>query len=74
MEPADKTEKAFRFGCGFVLGLVFFGVSSVWFVIEERGMYVAAILIAAIVFGLAALRFGDAFWRAFGRWFSWFGY
>ena len=72
MEPADKTEKAFRFGCGFVLGLVFFGFSSVWFVIEERGTYVVAILVAAIVFGLAALQFGDAFWKALGRWFSWF--
>ncbi len=73
MEPADKTRKAFRFGCGFVLGLVFFGLSSFAFLIEEGNAYIAAIFVAAIACGLAALWFGDAFWRAFGRWFSWFG-
>ena len=73
MTPIDKSEKAIRFGCGFVFGLILFGMSSVWFIIEERGTYVAAILIGATVFGLAALRFGEAFWRAFSRWFSWFG-
>ena len=72
MPPADKTEKVLRFGCGFIFGLVFFGISSIWFVVESS-TYAIAIIIAATVFGLAALRFGDAFWRAFGRWFSWFG-
>ena len=73
MQPADKTAKTLRFGCGFVFGLVFFGISSIWFVVEERNYYVAAILVAASVFGLAALWFGEAFWRAVGQWFSWFG-
>lgn len=73
MKPSDKTEKALRFGYGFVFGLIFFGISSIWFVIEERDAYVVAILIAASVFGLAALWFGDAFWRGISRWFSWFG-
>ena len=72
VEPADKIEKGFRFGCGFVFGLLFFGFSSIWFVYEDVGVYVVAVLIAAIVFGLAALRFGDGFWRWFARWFSWF--
>ena len=72
MPPADKTEKVLRFGCGLIFGLVFFGISSIWFVVESS-TYAIAIIIAATVFGLAALRFGDAFWRAFGRWFSWFG-
>ncbi len=72
MQPSDKTGKALRFGCGFVFGLAFFGISSIWFVIEEPGNYVAAILVGASVFGLAALRFGEAFWRVIGRWFSWF--
>lgn len=72
MRPAGKTEKAIRFGCGFILGLLFFGVSSIWFVIEDRDTYVVAILVAAIVFGLTAMQFGSAFWKALGRWFSWF--
>ena len=73
MYPTDKTEMGLRFGCGFVLGFFFFGFSSVWFVYEDRGIYVATVLLAAFVFGLVALRFGDAFWRWFVRWFSWLG-
>ena len=73
MEPIDRTEKGIRFGCGFVFGLLLFGVSSIWFVYEDPGLHVSAVLIASIAFGLAALRFGDAFWRWFARWFSWLG-
>jgi hypothetical protein len=72
MEPIDKTEKGIRFGCGFVLGLFVFGLSSMWFAYEDRGFYLVTVLVAALAFGLAALRFGDAFWRWFARWFSWF--
>jgi hypothetical protein len=72
MYPTDKTEMGIRFGCGFVLGLFLFGLSSIWFVYEDRGIYVATVFFASFAFGLAALRFGDAFWRWFARWFSWF--
>ena len=72
MRPTDKIEMGFRFGCGFVFGLLLFGLSSIWFVYEDRGVYVASVIAAAFVFGLAAMRFGDGFWRWFARWFSWF--
>ena len=70
MNPADNTEKAIRFGCGFVFGLALFSLSSIWFVYEDRGFYLGTVLVAAVLFGLAALRYGDAFWRWFARWFS----
>ena len=72
MKLADKTEKSIRFGCGFVFGFLCFSFSSVWFAYEDGGVYLAVVLVAAVLFGLAALRFGDAFWRWFGQWFSWF--
>ncbi len=72
MHRADKTELGMRFGCGFVFGLAFFGLFSMWFAYEDRGFTVVVILVAAFAFGLAALRFGDAFWRWFARWLSWF--
>ena len=73
MEPTKKTEQGIRFGCGFVFGLLFFGFGSIWLVYEDRGIHIAIALTAAVVFGLAALRYGDSFWRLFARWFSWFG-
>ena len=73
MKPIDKTELGFSFGCGFVFGFLLFGMSSLWFVYEDRGLHVATVLVAAVVFGLAALRFGDAFWRWLARWLSWLG-
>lgn len=71
MNSDDKTEMGIRFGCGFVLGHLIFGLSSIWFVYEDRGIYIAIVFFAAFAFGLAALRFGDAFWRWFARWFWW---
>ncbi len=72
MKPVDKTELGIRFGCGFVFGLLLFGTSSLWWAYGYRGFYGATVFIAAIASGLAALKFGDAFWRWFARWFSWF--
>ena len=72
MNSTDKTEMGIRFGCGFIFGLVIFGLSSIWFVYEDRSIDVAIVLVAAFGFGLAALRFGDAFWRWFARWFNWY--
>lgn len=73
MNPTDKTEKSLRFGCGFVFGLFLFGLSSVWFIYEDHEIYLATVLVSAIVFGLGALRFGDAFWRWLASWLTWFG-
>ena len=50
MNPADNTEKAIRFGCGFVFGLALFSLSSIWFVYEDRGFYLGTVLVAAVLF------------------------
>ena len=72
MKPPDNTEKGIRFGCGFLFGLVLVGVSSLWWGLYDRNLYVVTTLLMALAFGFAALRFGDAFWRWLGRWFWWF--
>ena len=72
MKPVDKTEKSIRFGCGFVLGLFVFGISSFWALYDERNLYVVTVFVAALAFGLAAIRYGNVFLRWFGKWFSWF--
>ena len=71
VEPTDKTEKGIRFGCGFIFGLFLFGFSAYWFITEGRSLYVILVLSAAVVLGLAAMVFGDAFWRWISRWLSW---
>lgn len=73
MEPPDTQEKVLRFGCGFVMGLVVFGVGSITWSIA-RGFYgLAFVLIAATIFGLLALRYGDAFWDRLAQssWWQW---
>ena len=72
MKPPDKAEKGTRFGCGFLFGLALVGVSSLWWGLYDRNLYVVTTLSVALVFGFAALRFGDGFWRWIGRWFWWF--
>ena len=71
MEPVDKTELGIRFGCGFIFGLLLFGLSAVWFIVEQSSSYLVFVVLAAIVLGLAAMKFGDAFWRWISRWLSW---
>ncbi len=71
MEPVDSTEKGIRFGCGFVFGLFLFGFSGYWIITEGRGAYLFFVGVAATGLGLAAVKFGDAFWRWISRWLSW---
>lgn len=61
MGPVDKTELGIRFGCGFIFGLLLFGFSTVWFIVEQISSYLVFVVLAAIVLGLAAMKFGDAF-------------
>jgi len=73
MHNPGKAEKRVRFGCGFVFGLLVGGILSVRWYYEGGNSTAVAILVIALVFGFAALYFGDAFWRFFSKWFIWFG-
>jgi len=64
-------EKGLRLGCGFVFGLVL-GVS--YFLIDaaqDRSVFVIGTLAVAVVCAVAALRFGDSFWRWLGQNWRW---
>ena len=69
-EP-DSFEKRLRFGCGFVFG----GIVALFIVAREvtafTGPSWAAVLGIAIIIGLLAMRYGDAFWRSISHWFHW---
>ena len=66
MDSEDNAEKGIRFGCGFVLGLVF--AVPLWLSMSISDDHVAGVMIIAIAlaFGFGALHFRDSFWR----WFS----
>lgn len=72
-EP-DASEKRFRFGCGFVVGGLL-AVSVALQVMATRfdslWVFVAGVAGAAVVCGLLAVRYGDAFWHAVASWFRW---
>jgi hypothetical protein len=67
MEPPDRLEKGIRFGCGFLFGsLVTVGwlLTSLW----DAHKIIACCLLAGLLCGYAALRFGDTFWENVSRW------
>ncbi len=71
MESPSSTEKVIRFGCGFFFGVIVIGLGGARAFYYRGDSFLAFILIAALIFGLAAMRYGDSFWRAlknFGTW------
>lgn len=71
MNDPDKTEKGIRFGCGFLVGLVFGGLGAARLFYESGNTIVAAALVFAVIFGLAAMQFGDRFWHSLKHWVWW---
>lgn len=70
MEPPDRLEKQIRFGCGFLFGCVAaVGIllASLW---SAHGV-IAWCVIAGLLGGYAAMKFGDAFWEKVLRWVWW---
>jgi hypothetical protein len=66
-EKPDTTEKAVRFGCGAIFGFLlffYFGFSTL------PANFVIGIL-AAIIFGILAVRRGDRFWERLANWIPW---
>jgi len=72
VQNADSAEKGIRFGCGFVFGLLVGGISSLRWYYEAGNSTAVATIVIALVFGFAALRFGDVFWRWLAKWLAWF--
>jgi len=71
VEPPDRLEKAIRFGCGFLFGSVF-GVGALLTSLWSAHYIVAGIMMAGLICGYAAMRFGDGFWDNVRRWWwSW---
>jgi len=71
MEPPDAQEKRIRVGCGFIFGVVVGGFialrTSPWNVYAVA----AIIFVAALVFGVLAMKLGDRFWLGFVDWRWW---
>ncbi len=69
--PPDTSEKAIRFGCGFVVGLML-GVGSIFGLLSEPiELAIGGSLVVAMVCGYLAMRRGEGFWESLSRWF-WF--
>ena len=69
MKSENTESKGTRFGCGFVAGLVFvlsFATGTAAGSESYRGVIFA--LGIALVFGIAAMHFGDKFWNWAGKW------
>lgn len=73
MPPPDRTEKLVRFGCGFgfgalvalvVLAELAWGGSLDWGAVGIGG-------VCGVIVGLAAVRWGNRFWRAVAEIMRW---
>ncbi|MEJ2039424.1 MAG: hypothetical protein P8X55_10865 [Desulfosarcinaceae bacterium] len=70
MQP-DKSEKRIRFGCGFIFGMILGFFTAITWMTSTWGIVVFVTLGAAIVFGLLARKYGDAFWHSLKNWWYW---
>ena len=68
MTPGSIESKKARFGCGFIFGFVFVGMSGVEVAYTNGKVFLATTILLSLIFGLAAMRFGDSFWRWIGTW------
>lgn len=71
MDSTDRTEKATRFGCGFLFGIVLGGFAAARSFYESGFMILIATALIATILGVAAMRFGDRFWLSMKRWIMW---
>jgi hypothetical protein len=70
VEPPDRQEKGIRFGCGFLfgcMGAVGALLTSLW----SAHRVAAVCVLAGLICGYAALKFGDDFWEHIRRWWIW---
>ena len=66
-------ENKVRFGCGFIFGFIFGGISLAGVFYESGNQLAIAAVLFGVGCGLAAMRYGDAFWHRIknnGWWWS----
>ena len=69
----DPLEKKVRFGCGFAFGLVIGFFEFARSLYRSAGMTIALTVIAALVCGWLALKYGDRFWYGVMKRWRWWG-
>jgi hypothetical protein len=70
VEPPDRLEKHIRFGCGFLFGCVS-AIGALLTSLVNAHTVAAGCVLAGLVCGWGALKFGDAFWDKVRRWWMW---
>ncbi len=70
MEPPDRLEKAIRFGCGLLFGC-FAAVGALLTAMMSEHIVAAGCVLAGMLCGYTAMKFGDAFWDNVRRWWLW---
>lgn len=67
--PPDPTELRLRFGCGALVGGLAGGLGAVpLFDGESLPLIGAMVILAALLCGVLARRWGDIFWQRFPWW------
>jgi len=69
--PPDTSEKAIRFGCGFVVGLMVAVSALLEWADAPVERWVIAGLVVAAVCGWLAMRHGEGYWESLAKWL-WF--
>jgi hypothetical protein len=70
VEPPDRLEKRIRFGCGFLFGCLV-AIGALLTSLLSAHTVVAGCVLAGLICGYAALKFGDTFWDNVRRWWIW---
>jgi hypothetical protein len=61
LSKPDRLEKGIRFGCGFLFGCLA-AVGALLTSVSSAHTVAAGCVLAGLIFGWAALKFGDMFW------------
>ena len=71
MEPPDRLRKEFGFGCGFLFGCLV-AVGALLTSLLSAHSIAAGCVLAGLLCGYCALKFGDTFWENVRRfWWTW---
>jgi high-affinity Fe2+/Pb2+ permease len=69
-ENPDATGKIIRFACGAIFGFLL-GFNFVYFGFSMPPARFIVGILAAIIFGILAVRYGDRFWERLTNWLQW---
>jgi len=69
-EQPDATGKIIRFSCGAIFGFLL-GFDFVYFIFSTLPASFVVGILAAVIFGILAVRYGDRFWERLTNWLQW---